>query len=116
LSLRPAQVPGMRSLCVACDRTFRRPDSTIRRTRPSFEVRVHLPSRSCAAVVASIVLIAACQRAGPGSSPGTSSLDSPYRLPTGRSLDPAGASADLGSMPLAMTLSPDGRKVLVLLN
>jgi DNA-binding beta-propeller fold protein YncE len=31
-------------------------------------------------------------------------------------LDPAGTSADLGSMPLAMVLSPDGRKVLVLLN
>ncbi|MFI5244184.1 MAG: YncE family protein, partial [Gemmatimonadales bacterium] len=77
---------------------------------------MHLSSRSCAAAVASLVLMAACQRGGPGSSPGTSSLDSPRRLPTGRSLDPAGISASLGSMPLAMTLSPDGRKVLVLLN
>ena len=77
---------------------------------------MHLSPRSCAAVIASVILISACQRTGPGSSPGSSSLDSPRRLPTGRTLDPAGTSADLGSMPLAMTLSPDGRKALVLLN
>jgi DNA-binding beta-propeller fold protein YncE len=38
------------------------------------------------------------------------------RLPTGARLDPAGVSHDLGSMPLAMTLSPEGDRVLVLLN
>ncbi|HEX2693691.1 MAG TPA: YncE family protein, partial [Gemmatimonadaceae bacterium] len=38
------------------------------------------------------------------------------RLPTGATLDPAGTSTDLGSMPLAMTLSPDKRQVVVLLN
>ena len=38
------------------------------------------------------------------------------RLPTGARLDPAGRSVDVGSMPLAMTLSPDGRHVVLLLN
>jgi len=38
------------------------------------------------------------------------------RLPTGAQLDPAGVSYDLGSMPLAMTLSPDRSRVIVLLN
>jgi YVTN family beta-propeller protein len=80
------------------------------------EVRVRLSSRSHAAVLASLALVAACQQGGPSSAPGNTSLDSPRRLPTGRTLDPAGTRADLGSMPLAMTLSPDGRKVLVLLN
>ena len=40
----------------------------------------------------------------------------PRRLPTGRTLDPAGVSYDLGSMPLAMALSPDKDRVVVLLN
>jgi YVTN family beta-propeller protein len=38
------------------------------------------------------------------------------RLPTGVTLDPVGTSTDLGSMPLAMTLSPDKRQIAVLLN
>ncbi len=38
------------------------------------------------------------------------------RLPTGAQLDPAGVSYNLGSMPLAMTLSPDKSRVIVLLN
>ncbi|HXN76669.1 MAG TPA: alkaline phosphatase family protein, partial [Gemmatimonadaceae bacterium] len=38
------------------------------------------------------------------------------RLPTGARLDPAGVSYDLGSMPLAMTLSPEKNRVVVLLN
>ena len=38
------------------------------------------------------------------------------RLPTGTQLDPAGVSYDLGSMPLAMTLSPEKDRVVVLLN
>jgi YVTN family beta-propeller protein len=38
------------------------------------------------------------------------------RLPTGVTLDPAGASYDLGSMPLAMVLSPGKTKIVVLLN
>ena len=38
------------------------------------------------------------------------------RLPTGAYLDPAGRSFSAGSMPLAMTLSPDGRRIVLLLN
>ncbi len=38
------------------------------------------------------------------------------RLPTGAFLDPAAPSVDLGSMPLAMALPPDGGQVVVLLN
>ncbi|HMI48844.1 MAG TPA: YncE family protein, partial [Gemmatimonadaceae bacterium] len=38
------------------------------------------------------------------------------RLPTGARLDPAGVSYDLGAMPLAMTLSPEKDRVVVLLN
>src|SRR5215210_1797956 len=38
------------------------------------------------------------------------------RLPTGVTLDPAGVSYDLGSMPLAMVLSPAKDRIVVLLN
>lgn len=40
----------------------------------------------------------------------------PRRLPTGRTLDPAGVSYDLGSMPLAIALSPEKDRVVALLN
>jgi DNA-binding beta-propeller fold protein YncE len=40
----------------------------------------------------------------------------PRRLPTGRTLDPAGVSYDLGSMPLAMALSPEKDRVVALLD
>ncbi len=75
-----------------------------------------IASRSSAVLIAASLVFTACQRGAPEATPGASSLDSPRRLPTGRTLDPAGTSADVGSMPLAMTLSPDGRKVVVLLN
>jgi YVTN family beta-propeller protein len=38
------------------------------------------------------------------------------RLPTGARLDPAGVSHDLGPMPLAMALSPEKDRIVVLLN
>src|SRR5205085_8603501 len=38
------------------------------------------------------------------------------RLPTGARLDPAGVSYDLGPLPLAMALSPDKSRLVVLLN
>jgi YVTN family beta-propeller protein len=44
------------------------------------------------------------------------SISGDRRLPTGARLDPAGSSYDLGSMPLAMALSPDRSRVVVLLN
>ena len=39
-----------------------------------------------------------------------------HRLPTGAKLDPAGASHDLGPLPLAMALSPDKSRVVILMN
>jgi YVTN family beta-propeller protein len=38
------------------------------------------------------------------------------RLPTGVRLDPAGRSTDAGSLPLAMIPSPDGKRLVLLLN
>jgi YVTN family beta-propeller protein len=40
----------------------------------------------------------------------------PRRLPTGVILDPAGTSYDLGSMPLALAVSPQRNRAVVLLN
>src|ERR1039457_5676326 len=71
-------------------------------------------SRRFVAVLA--VSVVACQHGANGSGPEATPLDAANRLPTGRTLDPAGVSWNVGSMPLAMTLSPDGRKLLVLLN
>jgi YVTN family beta-propeller protein len=42
--------------------------------------------------------------------------DSPGRLPTGLRLDPASALHDVGQMPLAMIPSPEGDRVVLLLN
>ncbi len=71
--------------------------------------------RSASLLVLSTLLLAACRQGTP-STPGTASLDDATRLPTGRTLDPAGTAAELGSMPLAMVPSPDGRYLAVLLN
>ena len=40
----------------------------------------------------------------------------PYRLPTGARLDPVGTSIPLGSMPVAMTFSPDSRRIVAVLS
>ena len=42
--------------------------------------------------------------------------DSPGRLPTGLRLDPAAALHDVGQMPLAMIPSPEGNRLVLLLN
>ena len=64
----------------------------------------------------SLVAIGACAPT-PMSKPASASLDDgPRRLPTGRTLDPTGVVWPVGSMPLAMTLSPSGREIVVLLN
>lgn len=68
--------------------------------------------RRLAVAVAGWLVAAACARSA--ESPRTT--DDARRLPTGARLDPAGRSVDVGSMPLAMTLSPDGRYVVLLLN
>ena len=44
------------------------------------------------------------------------SISGARRLPTGARLDPAGVSYELGSMPLAMALSPEKNRLVVLLN
>ncbi|MBV9880585.1 MAG: bifunctional YncE family protein/alkaline phosphatase family protein [Gemmatirosa sp.] len=60
-------------------------------------------------------LLAACRPSAPERD-GTASLDAgPRRLPTGAHLDPAGQVTDVGPMPLAMLLSPDRERALLLL-
>src|SRR3954464_5327010 len=44
------------------------------------------------------------------------SVSGARRLPTGARLDPAGVSYELGSMPLAIVLSPEKNRLVVLLN
>ena len=68
----------------------------------------------CRFAHAVVALLAATACARSAESP--ASTDDARRLPTGARLDPAGRSVDVGSMPLAMTLSPDGRYVVLLLN
>ncbi|HMA43046.1 MAG TPA: bifunctional YncE family protein/alkaline phosphatase family protein [Gemmatimonadales bacterium] len=59
------------------------------------------------------LLVAACGPHAPqeGSAPGGGEP----RLPTGRSLDPAGVTSSVGQMPLGMVASPDGRRLVLLL-
>ena len=65
---------------------------------------------------AAFALLAACG-AQTSSKPASTPLDEgPRKLPTGRTLDPAGIAWPVGSMPLAMTLSPSGHEIVVLLN
>jgi DNA-binding beta-propeller fold protein YncE len=71
---------------------------------------------SCTISAFAATFAAACQRGAPETSPSVSSIDVANRLPTGRVLDPVGTVTEVGSMPLATTLSPDGRQILVLLN
>ena len=67
-------------------------------------------------LIALLSLATACSQA-PSAKPTVASLDTgPRRLPTGRMLDPVGTVWPVGSMPLAMTLSPSGREIVVLLN
>jgi len=64
------------------------------------------------------LIASSCGSPSPQVKAGISAQDpsGPQRLPTGARLDPAGVSHDLGSMPLAMTLSPEKNRVIVLLN
>ena len=69
------------------------------------------------ALVALCVAAAACGRhPAPLSRDAQSPDDAHRRLPTGVSLDPAGASTPVGQMPLAMALSPDGSRLVLLLS
>src|SRR6185503_10508730 len=62
-----------------------------------------------------VITVTSCTAGVPGSTvpAGTSEA---MRLPTGARLDPAGRSFDVGSMPLAIALSPDDKSVVILLN
>ncbi|MEP6507673.1 MAG: SMP-30/gluconolactonase/LRE family protein [Gemmatimonadales bacterium] len=62
------------------------------------------------------VLLAAVASCTAAPSADISSHGDERRLPTGAYLDPAGRSTDIGDMPLAMLPSPDGRKLVLLLN
>ncbi|MBA3646327.1 MAG: bifunctional YncE family protein/alkaline phosphatase family protein [Gemmatimonadaceae bacterium] len=75
-----------------------------------------MPTKYCLALFAT--LGAGCAPA-PASTSATRSDDVArltHRLPTGARLDPAGTSRDLGSFPLSMIPSPDGRQFVILLN
>ncbi|HKJ01702.1 MAG TPA: beta-propeller fold lactonase family protein, partial [Longimicrobiales bacterium] len=71
-----------------------------------------------APLLAVLLLASACRAPAPGAAgPG----DEPFlpvigRLPTGNVLDPAGSSIQVGALPLAMEISPDGRHAVLLLN
>jgi len=69
---------------------------------------------SCVAVVLGVM---GCQQAPPQTNASTTNeLNGQPRLPTGAHLDPVNASWPVGSMPLAISLAPGGRQVVVLLN
>jgi YVTN family beta-propeller protein len=76
-----------------------------------------LMTRSCAAAVL-IATMCACSRGSSeaNSAPGGVADDWHGRLPTGVRLDPAAPLHDVGQMPLAMVLAPDGDRVVLLLN
>ena len=69
-------------------------------------------------LLAMALLVSACTSPSPRVEAAIAAQDpsGPRRLPTGRLLDPAGVSYDLGSMPLAMALSPEKARVVALLN
>jgi YVTN family beta-propeller protein len=69
-------------------------------------------------LVALTLIAGACNSPSPqvGGSVTTQDPAGVHRLPTGVRLDPAGVSHDLGSMPLAMVLSPERDRIVVLLN
>jgi 6-phosphogluconolactonase (cycloisomerase 2 family) len=68
------------------------------------------------AALTTLSLIAACQP-GPGpASGGTALAGEPHRLPTGVQLDPAGRLIEVGQFPLAMLPSPEGNRIILLLN
>jgi YVTN family beta-propeller protein len=73
------------------------------------------PARIAAAALL-MAAIPACHPVGLAPSPEPGASETHPRLPTGAFLDPAAPSVDLGSMPLAMVLSPDDQQVVVLLN
>ena len=62
-----------------------------------------------------MIAVTACTAGAPGPAVPGGTSEQPH-LPTGARLDPAGRSIDVGSMPLAIALSPDEKSIVVLLN
>ncbi len=84
---------------------------------PFPEGTMRVPFRAVPAFL-SLALAAACGAPGP-EAPGPG--EEPFlpvigRLPTGNVLDPAGTSVQVGSLPLAMEIAPEGRHAVLLLN
>jgi len=76
-------------------------------------MRALLPS----ALLALAAAVLSCRPSAPAVGRAAGGPDDTHpRLPTGARLDPAGSSAAVGQMPLAMTLSPDGKRVVLLLS
>jgi len=76
-----------------------------------------MPASMRRALVALCLAAAACGRPpAPVSRDQGSPDDAHRRLPTGVALDPAGTAAPVGQMPLAMALSPDGARIVLLLS
>jgi YVTN family beta-propeller protein len=67
-------------------------------------------NRSLAALA---FLVVACRPHAADEGPAAAGRE--LRLPTGRSLDPAGVTSPVGQMPLGIAPSPDGRRVVLLL-
>lgn len=70
-------------------------------------------NRDCWAILG-LLLLAACTPAPLPEVQPSATLQP--RLPTGNYLDPAGTSFTVGSMPLGVTLSPSGDRIVLLLN
>jgi len=68
--------------------------------------------RRASLVITLALSLAACRAAPPADTVGGEI----HRLPTGQQLDPAGITREVGQMPLAMAVSPGGRRVVLLLN
>ena len=84
-------------------------------------MRIRIPSPVAAALAAGVAACFAGCTPSPGPvtrAPTADSVAAVLRpqLPTGLRLDPAGEQHDVGSMPLGMALSPDGRHVAIVLS
>src|SRR5215471_9207788 len=74
--------------------------------------------RTCQILAAMLLCAAHCGAAGVAQIPSATPAHPPYFSPlaTGLRLDPVGDFVDLGSMPLAMALSPGGDRLVVVLS
>jgi len=74
--------------------------------------------RTCQILAAMLLFAAHCGAAGAAQIPSATPAHPPYFSPlaTGLRLDPVGDFVDLGSMPLAMALSPGGDRLVVVLS